>query len=147
MRSSRLRSAWQLDGAGCIHYEHASGLYRRLSRLVAGIRAEREPWCDRAALRYRRPTHADAGSVEAKELTAQVKDIPDEVIIDACEAFHGNRTNLTPEAQLADRWPVKVIMRKMERMVERGILDYGVSLRTAWVDHDWKLNRQKMATK
>lgn len=39
---------------------------------------------------------------------------------------------MTPEERLADRWPPKLILAKMARMVDRGLLDCGVSLRTAW---------------
>lgn len=80
----------------------------------------------------------------------QCKDIPDEVILEACDQFHAalrSRPMLTvvdgrayistfdpqsPVESLADRWPPKLIHAKMESMVRRGLLEYGVSVRTAW---------------
>lgn len=41
-----------------------------------------------------------------------------------------------PDIALAHKYPVKVIMAKMQKLVDRGILNYGVSLRTAWVEAD-----------
>jgi hypothetical protein len=72
----------------------------------------------------------------------QCKDIPDEVILAACDRFResldrrGWRNSLaecpTPEVALAHLWPAKLILAKMQSMVRRGLLEYGVSLRTAW---------------
>lgn len=67
----------------------------------------------------------------------QVKHITDEEMIAACRAFR-TRTAPTPDVALADRYPVKVILAKMKQMVDRNILEYGVSLRTAWVIGDIK---------
>jgi hypothetical protein len=58
-------------------------------------------------------------------------DIPDSTILEACRAFHEGMTDDTPDESLADRWPVKVILAKMERMEARGLLECGVSIRTA----------------
>ena len=63
-------------------------------------------------------------------------DISDDEIIAACNAYHDApwlSTRQTPVEALADKYPPKVILAKMEQMDRRGILDYGVSLRTAWV--------------
>jgi len=57
-------------------------------------------------------------------------DITEQEIIDACDRFHSGDAE-TPEQVLP--YPPKVILAKMERMVDKGILEYGVSLRTAWV--------------
>lgn len=38
-----------------------------------------------------------------------------------------------PEQVLADKYPPKVVLAKMEDMVNRGILEYGVSLHSSWV--------------
>lgn len=60
-------------------------------------------------------------------------DIPDQEIIAACNAFHqGNGP--TPDEALASKYPAKVILAKMDKMAARGILNYGTSLRTAWVE-------------
>ncbi len=68
----------------------------------------------------------------------QIKDIPDQVIFDACDAFHAalkrrDRTAQTPEVSLADKYPPKLIMAKMDKMSDQHKIEYGVSLRTAWV--------------
>jgi hypothetical protein len=60
-------------------------------------------------------------------------DIPDDEIIAACNAFHAG-SGKTPDEALAHKYPVKVILAKMDKLVKRGLLDYGVSLRTAWVE-------------
>lgn len=38
-----------------------------------------------------------------------------------------------PEQVLADKYPPKVVLSKMEDMVDRGILEYGVTLHSSWV--------------
>jgi hypothetical protein len=65
----------------------------------------------------------------------QRKHIPREEIIQACRDFHAGRAP-TPDIVLAGKYPVKVIMARMQQMVEEGILNYGVSLQTAWVRED-----------
>jgi len=78
-------------------------------------------------------------------------DIPDSEIFDACRAFHGEkrpvlsfsqlaagvklppRVHDTPEIALAHKYPAKLILAKMRKLCDKGLLDYGVSLRTAWV--------------
>ena len=65
----------------------------------------------------------------------QCKHILEQEIIDACNAFHNKLTNLTPDESLANKYPVAVIMAKMQKMSDKGILNYGVSLRTAWVEN------------
>ena len=59
-------------------------------------------------------------------------DIPEQVILDACRAFHEYRAS-PPDVALADRWPPKLILSRMEQLVQEGKLEYGVSLRTSWV--------------
>lgn len=67
-----------------------------------------------------------------------VKDIPDNEIFDACMNFHRGRAP-TPDIALADRYPPKVVLAKMGKLVDQGRLDYGVSLRTAWPKYEvWK---------
>lgn len=60
------------------------------------------------------------------------KDIPVKEIIEACNNFH-KRNQPTPEISLASKYPPKLILSKMSQLVDKGILEYGVSLRTAWV--------------
>ncbi len=62
----------------------------------------------------------------------KISDIPDQEIIDACDAFHANK-GPTPDESLAHKYPLKLILAKMRKMVDKGQLEYGVSLRTAWV--------------
>lgn len=63
---------------------------------------------------------------------AKRSDITDAEILAACRAFHEQHAP-TPDIALADKYPAKVIMAKMEQMAKRGLIEYGVSLRTAWV--------------
>ena len=60
----------------------------------------------------------------------QVKDISDEMIYEAIKR----------SKDVGDKFPYdfidapqKVVLRKMEKMVDQGKLEYGVSLRTAWI--------------
>lgn len=62
----------------------------------------------------------------------QAKDIPDQEIFSAVNRFHNN-AGPPPEIALADKYPPKVVLAKVQKMVDRGALDYDVSLRTAWV--------------
>jgi hypothetical protein len=62
----------------------------------------------------------------------KMKDIPEQEIIDACNAFHSHRAE-TPDVELATKYPPKLVVAKMEKMIRKGILDCGVSARTAWV--------------
>jgi len=65
-------------------------------------------------------------------MKVQCKDISEAEIIKACDDFQSGAAS-TPEESLGDKYPAKVILRKMEKMADKGILEYGVSLRTAWV--------------
>jgi hypothetical protein len=58
-------------------------------------------------------------------------DILDVEIIEACRRFHARAAD-TPEIALGNKYPAKVILAKMEQMCSRGLIEYGVSLRTAW---------------
>ncbi len=64
----------------------------------------------------------------------QIKHITDSEILAACRWSHAGGP--TPDKALAHKYPVKVILAKMQQMVRRGLLDYGVSLQTAWVVGD-----------
>lgn len=67
--------------------------------------------------------------------TLHRRDIPDEVVIAASRAFHAGIAR-TPDVALSDRYPPKLVLSKMAHLVRRGLLDYGVSLRTAWPRRD-----------
>jgi hypothetical protein len=62
-------------------------------------------------------------------------DIPEALILRLCKEFHekGPRLAPTPDVALADRFPSKVVLAKMNKLHDRGLIEYGVSLRTAWV--------------
>lgn len=63
------------------------------------------------------------------------KDVTDLMVCRACKQFHGTHggpfVNEILQAQTGE--PLKVCDRAMERSQERGLIDCGVSLRTAWV--------------
>lgn len=61
-------------------------------------------------------------------------DITEAEVIEACDAFHQHRDSRPPWKQLVDKgYPEKVVYAKMSQLVDKGVLDYGVSVRTAWV--------------
>jgi len=62
----------------------------------------------------------------------QCKHIPDAEILQACRDSHAGAP--TPDISLAHKYPPKVILAKMAALDRRGYLNYGVSLRTAWVE-------------
>lgn len=63
-------------------------------------------------------------------------DISDAEMLEACKRYHNGEAE-TPDIALASKYPVKVIMAKMDHMNRRGLLDYGFTLRTAWsTDYD-----------
>lgn len=79
----------------------------------------------------------------------QCKDIPVAEIVAACRACHQHE-GPTPDEALAHKYPVKVILAKMAKLVNRGVLNYGVSLRTAWVVEDeatYKRDYREAATR
>jgi hypothetical protein len=62
----------------------------------------------------------------------KTSDITDEEILNAIREYGVGRAP-TPDIALAHKYPVKVIMSKMRKLSDKGVLDYGVSLRTAWI--------------
>ena len=62
------------------------------------------------------------------------KNITDEQVVRACVEQHSNGFN--PDAEtLLMQWtgePLKVCQNAMQRASRNGLIDYGVSLRTAW---------------
>lgn len=59
-------------------------------------------------------------------------DVPVVEVLRACQRFHAGLGE-TPDKVLADRFPLKVIMARMDQLCDRGFIDYGVSLRTAFL--------------
>ncbi len=62
----------------------------------------------------------------------QLKDVPAEEILQACRDFLAGRAG-TPDVALARKYPAKLIMLKMEKLADKGLIECGVSLRTARV--------------
>lgn len=61
------------------------------------------------------------------------KDITDEMV---CRAYADKKAlDMTAEALLMERTgaPLKVVYRAMERADDRGLIEWGVSLRTGWL--------------
>jgi hypothetical protein len=67
-----------------------------------------------------------------KQKSIQVKHLPDDEVLRAVGEYQAGRGD-TADVALSGRYPVKVILAKMKQMVRRGVLQCGVSLRTAWV--------------
>lgn len=60
--------------------------------------------------------------------------IPTIEILEACYKFHSNRSILDPlEILVSKGHNEKKAFRAMERELKRGYINYGVSLRTAWL--------------
>lgn len=80
-----------------------------------------------------------ANNRKRKGQVMQVKDIGDEIIYDAIrkkDAWNENYpSNIKWPSDFIDA-PEKVVLRKMEKMVNQGKLNYGVSLRSAWIEKD-----------
>lgn len=76
----------------------------------------------------------------------QRKDIPDDVVCLACYLFHNIETedslnSLGPYGMLCDaypNYPEKVILSAMERSLNKGLIEYGINLRYAWVTDEGK---------
>ena len=74
----------------------------------------------------------------------QVKDIPTKEVLEYQLKWSQNNSMMwsTEHSQMVQNmpfcyealpYPPKVIYRKMEKLVDEGYLEYGVSLRTAWL--------------
>lgn len=64
----------------------------------------------------------------------QMKDVPIiEILQYQKEWFYHNKLKNMPFCYEALSYPSKVIYRKMEKLAKQGYLEYGVSLRTAWL--------------
>lgn len=65
--------------------------------------------------------------------TLQLKDIPDELVLLLARAWSTERHTGVHDALITLGFPDKLAYRKIERLVSRGLLEYGVSPRYAWV--------------
>jgi len=65
----------------------------------------------------------------------QVKDLTDERLLDAIRRARAERDrgNYVWPADMLPDVPEKVVYRKMEQLVGRKIVEYGVSLRSGWI--------------
>lgn len=62
------------------------------------------------------------------------RDVPDELVVKAVAQYHADQS-VWPYELLA-QWtgqPEKVCFCALERASDRGLIDYGVSLRTGWL--------------
>lgn len=64
----------------------------------------------------------------------QIKDLTDEQIFNAIKQAK-TVVGKYPYDFLPD-YPVKVVLGKMQKMADRDLLDYGVSLRSAWINKE-----------
>lgn len=63
----------------------------------------------------------------------QAKHIPDTVVVELARQWHDTHEGLgVVEALIQCGVPEKLAYYKVERLTERGILDYGTSPRYAW---------------
>jgi hypothetical protein len=61
-------------------------------------------------------------------------DIPTTAILHGCHRFHAlNALTCLEFIMLKYKAPEKVALAAMERELDRGLIEYGVSLATAWV--------------
>ena len=65
-------------------------------------------------------------------------DIPTIEVLIACHQFHKEKNGITPWQALMDKFsaPEKVVYAAMDRDCDKGLLDYGTTLRTAWVTEE-----------
>jgi hypothetical protein len=68
----------------------------------------------------------------------QVKDLADPLVLgliaDCWRRMNdGERAPFADQILIRNGVPPKVVLRKMERLADRGLIEYGVSLRTAWL--------------
>ena len=59
-------------------------------------------------------------------------DLPDEELLDAIRNYHARHAPM-PHIALAHKYPVKVILAKLDKLCRKNIIDYGVSLCTAFI--------------
>ena len=79
----------------------------------------------------------------------QLKHVPELEMLRAIRAFRedlegGNLRAPFPYERLGDRFPWKVLYRKMEQMDEKGCLEYGVSLSTGWLTDKGKARLREL---
>lgn len=66
-----------------------------------------------------------------------LKDIPTrDILLRQQEWWENKDLPFTYEA--FPQWPEKLVFKKMERLADEGYLEYGVSLRTAWLSEKGK---------
>lgn len=69
-------------------------------------------------------------------------DIPDELVLTLAAAWRGDpRRQRTAYQVLTDTWPPNLVAAKIRHMVDRGLLNYGVSARVVWPTEDARPGR------
>lgn len=85
--------------------------------------------------------------MQLSEPGRQVKDITDEQVREACVAAHSKSVVKSEGVTFTLDWlaaitglPVRVCYRKLEQCDRRGLVNYGVSLRSCWWegDDEWR---------
>lgn len=69
---------------------------------------------------------------QSENKQSSLKDIPDIVVLKRQKEWCENK-DLPFTYEAFPQWPEKLIYRKMEKLVDKGYLEYGVSLRTSWL--------------
>jgi len=65
--------------------------------------------------------------------TLQLKDIPDELVLLLTKGWPQQCGVGVHDCLVLIGYPDKLALRKIERLVDRGLLEYGVSPRYAWL--------------
>lgn len=65
----------------------------------------------------------------------ELNELETEIIVACIKNHHADGE--TPDIALANKYSPDIILKTMDAMSDEGILGYGVSLRTAWVETEW----------
>lgn len=80
------------------------------------------------------PIELSEGYVDLRR--PRLKDIPVEAILRAQHEWYASPDKGKPRPwghESLTQWPAKLVLCKMQKLVDQGYLEYGVSLRTAWL--------------
>jgi hypothetical protein len=72
-------------------------------------------------------------------------DVSEFLLLQACEWFHDGTVEWTPDETLVEWYPSKVILARMEQLQDQGLLEVGVSLRTAWLSDKGKKRLEELS--
>lgn len=65
--------------------------------------------------------------------TYQRKHVPVVAVLRACRDFHAKQIDVVPMERLCRFGPEKVIVSRLAQLESKGLIESGVSLRTAWL--------------